>query len=231
MAKRPIFIPNADGTTFVSTIDIMFTWFSGFSEFQRKKSVESLHESAKKLDLFPILEVSTKSNELLGIKLSAFNLLLMKDEMIISVESAFQGSKVFQNGGPYQDLYRLSGREAKKDMRLRQSGNLIGFRFINQEIPVYPKTAFYDWLYISALGQNEQLSPKLSSYMGFSDIEFNPLKSINCQAKSVALYVSLMLRNIRINKKITYTDYIALDLYPSDNHEIHQKISQLNLPL
>lgn len=31
----------------------------------------------------------------------------------------------------------------------------------------------------------------LLEYDGFTDIEFNPQKSLNCQAKAAALYVSL----------------------------------------
>src|SRR5258708_4970548 len=33
------------------------------------------------------------------------------------------------------------------------------------------------------------------NYAGFTDIEFNPSKSINCQARSCALFVSLMKNN------------------------------------
>ena len=33
-------------------------------------------------------------------------------------------------------------------------------------------------------------------YQAFTDIEFNPKKSINCQAYSVALYVSLRQRGL-----------------------------------
>ena len=54
-----------------------------------------------------------------------------------------------------------------------------------------PKTAFYDWLYLHALNQNEELALHLLSFAGFTDIAFNPKRSINCQARSAALYVSL----------------------------------------
>ena len=43
--------------------------------------------------------------------------------------------------------------------------------------------------------QNEELSTNLLSFDGFTDIEFNPKKSINCQAYSAALYVSLRKTN------------------------------------
>jgi len=65
-----------------------------------------------------------------GQKLSAFNLTVAQPNanQRIPVEAAFQGSKVFAAGGPYQDLYFWSAREAKIDPRLRSSGPLIAFR-------------------------------------------------------------------------------------------------------
>ena len=38
---------------------------------------------------------------------------------------------------------------------------------------------------------NKELSEEIIKYDSFTDIEFNPSKSINCQAKSAALYVAL----------------------------------------
>ncbi|MFP3398368.1 hypothetical protein SB749_18775, partial [Brevibacterium sp. SIMBA_078] len=54
-----------------------------------------------------------------------------------------------------------------------------------------PKTLFYDWLYLNALSLNEELIKEVIKYDAFTDIEFNPGKSINCQARSVALFVAL----------------------------------------
>jgi hypothetical protein len=41
------------------------------------------------------------------------------------------------------------------------------------------------------LATDPELIEKLTAYEAFTDIEFNPEKSINCQARSAALYVSL----------------------------------------
>jgi len=38
----------------------------------------------------------------------------------------------------------------KRDMRLKESGPLTGFKFENFWFPSEPKTAFYDWLYITS---------------------------------------------------------------------------------
>lgn len=80
---------------------------------QKQKSILSLHKNF--LEKYPqrrILEISTKSNNELGVKLSAFNLMIHTNERAFSVESAFQSSKVFENGGPYTDLLNKSSKEA-----------------------------------------------------------------------------------------------------------------------
>lgn len=46
----------------------------------------------------------------------------------------------------------------------------------------------------NALHQHVDLAEAAMSYDTFTDIAFNPKKSINCQAGSVALYVSLSRR-------------------------------------
>ncbi len=113
-----------------------------------------------------------------------------------SVECAFQSSKVFEKGGPYTDLLDKSSREAKRDPRLRDSGKLIAFHCFNMEFPLEPKDYFYNWLYINALNLNKELANKIINYDSFSDIEFNPHKSINCQAKAAAIYVGLSKQDL-----------------------------------
>lgn len=199
MAKRPIYISTTEGNCHVETVFIEFKWFSGFSVSQKQKSIEALHESAKNImENNKILEISSKSKNDLGVKLSAFNLTIttLKNNKMFSIESAFQASKVFENGGPFIDLLDKTSREAKKDIRLKTSGKLLKFLFYNQEWNLEPKTAFYDWLYINALSKNEILSKELLKYEIFTDIEFNPSKSINCQAYSAALFVSLSKKGL-----------------------------------
>ena len=77
MSERPVFRPTLEGDNLVETINVGFTWFSGFSKSQKQKSVRSLHEEAKKSNnLRKILEISTKSEEELGTSSSAFNIRL-----------------------------------------------------------------------------------------------------------------------------------------------------------
>jgi hypothetical protein len=61
------------------------------------------------------------------------------------LEMAFQGSKVFERGGPYTDLYAVEdARDTKRDTRLKESGPLTGFTFESFSFPLEPKTVFYD---------------------------------------------------------------------------------------
>jgi len=199
MAERPVYIPKENGFPFVTTKSIIFDWFAGFSVSQKQKSIKSLHFSIEqKLGISKTLEISSKSLESLGNALSSFNLKIctVKRRKIFSVECAYQASKVFEFGGPYLDIMDKTSREAKTDPRLKSSGKLIGFRFYNVDWELEPKTAFYDWLYLNALRKNFELTENLASYLAFTDIEFNPMKSISCQARSAALYVSLEKRNL-----------------------------------
>lgn len=197
MATRPIFIPQHSGTRLVEQSEIHFAWFPGMSLSQKRRSIKSLHDSAMQtLGVERILEISSKSDEKIGTELSAFNLSFCVGKLHrrVCVECAFQGSKVFEEGGPYIDLYGVTPREAKRDERLLTSGRLLGFRFFGREWPLVPLTAFYDWLYINALLLNKELADGLIDYSAFTDIEFNPKRSINCQANSAALYVALQKR-------------------------------------
>lgn len=103
---------------------------------------------------------------------------------------------MFEKGGPYTDLYSVEGKIAKRDPRLQESGRLTGFLFNGFSFPLEPKTIFYDWLYVTAIYPHREWLERLYRYAGFTDIEFNPSKSINCQARSCALFVSLMKNDL-----------------------------------
>jgi hypothetical protein len=192
MANRPVYMPTPDKKPFVKEEGVEFVWSPGMAVIQKQKSIRSLHKSAKEAFGFKhVLEISSKSEKDYGRSLSAFNLKFQIDDTEMTVESAFQGSKVFDDSGPFYEFYTMTGREIKKDGRLAESGKLVKFSLLGDEWDLEPKTAFYDWLYLNALIQNPALSAKLKNHQGFTDIEFNPKKSLNCQARSAALYVAL----------------------------------------
>src|SRR3954470_8966795 len=151
MATRPVFVPIRDGTRLLAEVPIDFRWHPGMAPSQKKKSVVEFHEAAARRKISPILEVSTKSEEKLGQRLSAFNLKIATGGTEIAFESAYQGSKVFAHGGPHLDLYERDPREAKRDPRIHESGKLLRFEFEGDAYPLIPRSAFYDWLYIRAI--------------------------------------------------------------------------------
>lgn len=229
MAIRPVFISNDDGSHLVKSELVHFEYYSGFSIQQKQRSIDELHLSIKKeFGLNNILEVSSKSKIELGVKLSAFNLEINDKNRKYSVECAFQGSKVFENGGPFLDILDKTSREAKKDERLTTSGNLIGFNFYSTSWGLTPPTAFYDWLYINTLNSHKELHKELLNYNAFTDIEFNPKKSLNCQAYSLAMFVSIYKRNlISLIKKPDlflklYSDYVISNTVSENKNVVLQ---------
>ena len=196
MTQRPVFLPVSHSRQLVEQVSVKFHWHPGFSASQKRKNVLALHSAAASLGLSPLLEVSTKSEEALGRALSAFNFEVgIAPARKAPIEIAYQASKVFEGGGPYTDLFDGEPREAKRDPRLRESGPLVAFHFGGLEFPLEPVTAFYDWLFLRAFARNQDIVEQLSSYAGFTDIEFNPEKSINCQARSCATAVTLARRD------------------------------------
>jgi len=198
MAKRPVYIVNESNSDYYFTKDIEFTWHPGYSISQKRKSIESLHRNfIDEFGSMKVLEVSTKSHKLLGTLLSAFNLRVNHSKHgLIPLECAFQGSKKFEFNGPFIDLLTTNPFKIKKDPRIKQSGKIVEFLFDGETFPNSPTTFFYNWLYLKALESDKSLSREIVKYNSFTDIEFNPIKSVNCQAKACALYVSLYNRGI-----------------------------------
>lgn len=192
MASRPVFAPSNTPGYLVDEVLFEFPWHPGLAPSQKKKNVNELHAVAGEHGMAPLLEVSSKSETELGRRLSAFSLRIAIDDMQLPLENAFQGSKVFTQGGPYHDLYEAEPGQARRDPRLRDSGTIIGFKLGKVLYPSEPTTGFYDWLYLRALSPHiDYLRSRLHECRGFTDIEFNPEKSINCQARSLALLISL----------------------------------------
>lgn len=220
MAKRPVFVASNSANNLIEEIEIEFTWFPGFSINQKQRSINSLHDNFKKTnENISILEVSSKSPELIGTKLSAFHLMLTnkKTNLTTSVETIFQSSKVFENGGPYIDLVAKTPNEAKKDPRLKNSGKLLFFDHDGEKFALHPKTLFYDWLYINALNQHKHYATQVLNYDAFTDIEFNQQKSINCQARSASIFVALSRKGL-LKKALNSLDEFKQLVYKEIEH-------------
>lgn len=183
MAIRPGFTIK-DGK--IISVNANFDWSGGFALSQKQKNISKLHAALGK----PSLEVSTKSTSEIGRRLSAFMLTLDG----FTLENVFQSSKVFEEGGPFADLLYVNPREAKRDSRLRESGKLTGFFYRGESWPLVPRTAFYDFIYMQAVRECADIKDlkKLEDYTFFTDIEFNPKKSINTQARAIVIIKMLL---------------------------------------
>lgn len=187
--------------------DFNIKWYGGFSIQQKQKNVEELHQmiaDAFHVSKESILEVSTKSNSKLGLSLSSFNLAVSHNDINYPLESVYQSSKVFKNiFGEYQvnDALFMNPKSAKVRLAVENHSNLIKFKFFDTEFPLEPKYLFYDWLYINAIKNIANLPEKLKEYVYFTDIEFNPQKSLSCQARTLVLFLWLV-NNKRLEEYI-----------------------------
>lgn len=196
MASRLVFTPTDTYPWFKENL-VDFEWVPGLAKSQAQKSIRNLHDSAKKeLKIERILEVSTKSGEILGQQLSAFNLQISRGKARSSLESTYQASKLFVHDLQFDDLLEVDALKAKTDPRLRNSGVLTGYRFENQLFRLLPSPNFYDYLYVRALLESEN-SKKVLNFQAFTDHAFSGTgrvesgKSVNCQARSLAIFIGI----------------------------------------
>ena len=211
MAKRPVYVTKMEAP-FYSAEMIEFDWNGGFAKSQKQKNITAIHTGFKRRHPDKeVLEISSKSMQEYGEALSAFFLKKYVPDLgeSIPVECVFQAGKVFEKGGPYQDIMEKTPREAKRDERLRNSGVLVSFWFDGKTFPLIPRTVFYDYIYINALFENPELAAEVMKYDAFTDIEFNPDKSINCQAKAAATFVALTKLGL-IDKARNFDTFVAL---------------------
>ena len=198
MESKPVFMPRVGSDNLVKTDMVRIERHVGFATRQKKKTLNDLHRVIKKKYGFKnVLELSTKSGNKLSFPLSPYSLQITNDDgQKYSVENAFQASKVFEQGGPYLDLLTEKPRQARKDDRLISSGELTGYDYFGMEWGVEPLTTFYDWLYINALKQHPELHEEVVQYQAFTDISFNPKRSVHCAAYSLAMFVALHKRDL-----------------------------------
>lgn len=213
MASRPVFLPNYQGNALVEERSFNFPWASGFAEVQKKKNVVSLHREAMINGIQRVLEISSKSEEELGQKLSAFSLKIEIDGVDYPLESVYQGSKVFEDCGPFPEIFHFRPRDAKRFIRENGQDRITSFTLEGIDYPLFPKNAFYDWLYIRSLAKHSDWIKRKVTYDAFTDIEFNPAKQVNCQARAFAEYLSLIARD-ELQSAASDFEYFASMLSP-----------------
>ena len=122
---------------------VAFTYIKGMAFSQKCKNVLSFHSSIQAQ--FPkakILEISTKSNNPIGVALSAFNLTLDG----CSVECVYHASKVFEDESNFAFLKDYSPRDAKRYIRENGLKPLKCYKYKGKEIPLSSRTLFYDYI-------------------------------------------------------------------------------------
>ena len=194
MANRPVFEATHSAPYFRAQ-NVDFVWSMGQNIKRQRMNVAALH--AAYTAQFPakrVLEISSRSLQPEGLPLSAFKLQKAVPGLgrTLAVENLYQGGKVFERGGPCLDLYDVPAMRAKKDERLHSLGHVTSFFYEGRTYPIEPYDAFYNWLYIQALIENPALSGPLLGYDAFTDLAYNPRTGTSCQARSAAIFVSLM---------------------------------------
>ena len=221
MAERPLYIPIEE-PPFFKVQSIAFKWFPGYSVTQKQKSIESLHQNACS-QIEPIenpLEISSKSTEQLGHQLSAFHLpAYSKEERYqdppCSLETMFQTSKVFGEDVHCIDLLGNDHRAVRKQIRERENQGLKCFRLEDVDWPLDPRGAFYNFIYLRSFNERKDLHADILRHDGFTDIEFNPRKSINCQAEAVSVFVGLSEAGHSLDEVCANKESFLETVYPS----------------
>ncbi len=204
MAVRSVYIPAA-GYPFFEDVSVNMPWFGGFAPQQKRRCYLSQHLNFladPRYSEYKPLEISSASHVPLGSALSAMNLKKYCAELGRDgvMESAFQSSRIYIRAdgtqiGPFPELLALPGRECKKQVKeLSENLHSYHYRFdgLDFPAPAFHISLFYDWLYLNALCEesNRETREALISggYNGFTDIA---TKSLNSQARSCAIFVSL----------------------------------------
>ena len=210
MAKRPFFVgfEGPDGLFAAEEVSLAFKWHAGFSTSQKQLSIQSLHASIRSNTSYAApLEISTKSLQSVGVALSAFNLMFspsIDSVTEMSVETAYQGCKQYGSRlRSDEDRFSLPPREARLRARELQSDlPLTGWLIDGHLFDLHSHTSCYDWIYLSALSQNQALMKALLDYDCFTDIEFNPRYSLACQARTAALAGASIRRDGSLDRLI-----------------------------
>lgn len=267
MATRPFFAASVKTDCAYFEEEVTFEWHSGLSWQQRQRSSDSMAQAILSKYPIPqpeLLEVSTASRSYdLGRALSALNLLYEDKEsgQVHSLENWFQASKVFEKDGcvhgPYLELLTVEKParyvNAFLDKKIRQQyandalfqkiqsklegSSLAGFRLHGEDYPLVPRSAFYDYLYVSALSQrrNAALAAELCKYRVFTDIMFTPgsgkRRKYNTQARSCAIFASLSKRGLLQEALDSFADFVSLVGYKDEEAQVQASATEEQLTL
>ena len=175
------------------------------SDIDKKKAISSIHRKLEKIDgnKLYMLDLDVRSSSELGKKLSSYQISYNGEK----VESIYHSCKIFENGGPYQELAKMLVSKVLNDSRLTCSGNVLDFCY-EGEFWGQDRGFFYDFLYIIAVKDaviNEELK-KLLKYDYFTDIECKHSSEKN-SARAVAI-IKHMIKQFGEIPKITKNEFV-----------------------
>ena len=195
MQQKPVFV-SEERFPYFYTVLVPFETVKASSEVKStvKSKVDSLHERFS--HIYPdkkVLEISSASDEDTGrlLRSEILNKKIPSLDTSAPVENVFRGSCVFENGGAYPEIFEMSPQAAKSDKRLKGSGALTHYYFEGTEYPKRPRAAFYYWLYVNALLENQELAEQVIRYDAFSDISCSPGKKPFGAARGAAVFTAL----------------------------------------
>jgi type I restriction enzyme M protein len=186
-----------------------FNFYGGFALSEKQKTILAFHTEIEKDGITNILEISSKSKNPIGKSLSAFNLKLSINKKSYTIESIYQSSKVFQNSIQFTQVLEIPPFDAKKFVKEEvQKQHLIlnKFQCFGYDFPINPPSLFYDFIYVSALNQNPEITKELINFTCFTDVEFNHKKQVASQARSCAIYCYLH-QNKLLDKALNNIDF------------------------
>lgn len=112
------------------------------------------------------------------------------------VAALYEAAKVFEHGGPYEDLKEKRPEEILGDPRLRQSGNLMGFHFEHEAFTTTPRHKFFDYLYNRALKERADLHEALLKAEIITDVTYQMSSMYLSPARSVSYFISLYQKGL-----------------------------------
>ena len=208
MAVRKVYLSLAE-FPYAKEVPVTFPWSNGSKHQNIQAVLDTFHDVYPEI---PVLEVSLASAQPEGVGVAAMKLpLRLADGKELPVGVVYQGSKVFENGGPYTDLWQLSHQKVQKDPRLHQSGRCIGYRLEGMDYPAEPHPyAFFNWLYCRALAQDPDRGQELLRYGAFSDLDLGSAKTDrNSPARAAAVYGGLKAAG-RLDCLASYEAFVAV---------------------
>jgi len=197
VAKRLYFIPKSSYQGLILEKTVYFPEVRGDRDYSMKKTMETMHHVIRaKESGGQILEVSPYG----GPEGKACTPWLLKlktqDGKFHPVAALYEAAKVFEHGGPYEDLKEKRAEEILGDPRLRQSGKLMGFHFEDEAFTTTPRHKFFDYLYIRALKERADLHEALLKAEIITDVTYQMSSMYLSPARSVSYFISLYQKGL-----------------------------------